>query len=111
MALNANFFTIYHKISTNELVRNRLVQGQAKLKELEDAAKDDSTETKSLDAIIKKTSGVCRVWLRPAELDTGEQLDPRRGVLGVVLAHRNDCGWMDVNDSLAQCRRTVLGRR
>jgi len=57
MALNANFFTIYQKISTNELVRNRLVQGHAKLKELEDAAKDDSTETKSLDAIIKKTSG------------------------------------------------------
>ena len=56
-ALNANFFTIYQKISTNELMRNRLVQSQAKLKELEDTAKDKPTEAKSLDGIIKETSG------------------------------------------------------
>jgi hypothetical protein len=55
--LNANFFTIYQKISTNEVVRNSLVQSQAKLKELEDAGKDKPAEAKSLDGIIKETSG------------------------------------------------------
>src|SRR5580692_11772416 len=33
--LNANFFNIYQKISTNEALRNSLVQGQARPKELQ----------------------------------------------------------------------------
>ena len=56
--LNANFFTIYQKISTNEVARNSLLQSQAKLNELKEAAaKDKPVEPKSLDAIIKETSG------------------------------------------------------
>lgn len=56
--LNANFFTIYQKISTNGVARNSLLQSQAKLNELkEDAAKDKPVEDKSLVAIIKETSG------------------------------------------------------
>jgi len=58
VALNANFFTIYQKISTNEVARNSLLQSQTKLNQLkEDAAKDKPAEAKSLDGIINETRG------------------------------------------------------
>lgn len=57
VALNANFFTIYQKISTNEVARNSLLQSQAKLNELKDAAKDKPGDAKSLDGVIKEASG------------------------------------------------------
>ena len=57
VALNANFFTIYQKISTNEVLRNSLVQSQAQLKKLQDAANEKPAEAKSLEGVIKETSG------------------------------------------------------
>jgi hypothetical protein len=55
--LNANFFNIYQKISMNEVVRNSLLQSQAKLSELKDAAKDKPGDAKSLEGVIKEASG------------------------------------------------------
>ena len=42
--LNANFFNIYQKISTNEALRNSLVQNQAQLKELQQTAESAAAE-------------------------------------------------------------------
>jgi hypothetical protein len=53
--LNANFFNIYQKISTNEVVRNNLVQGQARLKELQQAADRAAAEPTGTVPALKAT--------------------------------------------------------
>jgi hypothetical protein len=53
--LNANFFNIYQKISTNEVVRNSLVQGQSRLKELQQAADSADAEPTGTAPDLKAT--------------------------------------------------------
>jgi hypothetical protein len=54
--LNANFFNIYQKISTNEVVRNSLVQGQSRLKELQQAADSAAAEPTGTAPDLKRHS-------------------------------------------------------